>query len=125
MSGYDRRFDPVTRDYVEDGRGGFELTRTAETACYHQLLGDLNAWAGDAGAGSRLHLIPRKAGERTAIAAKDAVEAALRVLVEAGAITGVEVTVTRDQFGRLSLSGSAQDVQSGELDLSPILPQGV
>jgi len=124
MPGLDRQMDPVTKDYIDDGAGGLKTTRTAATACHHQILGDLDAWVGDPEAGSAVTRIPRKDTEGNALAMRDAVEGALRPLAAAAIVAGVEVRVERPAIGRRVIVASAQDIQAGELDLSPLVPYG-
>lgn len=124
MSGYDRRIDPVTRDYVDDDAGGFETASAAESACYHQILGELNAWAGDPEAGSLLHTVERKQNERTALAAKDAVESCLRPLIDGGLISDVVVRLDYDQRGQRVIRSYALDAEGAQIDLGDVVPFG-
>jgi phage gp46-like protein len=124
MPGFDRKFDPVTHDYVEEG-GSFVLTSTLETALYHQLNDELNAWAGDAEAGSRLHLLQRgRNSEAEAVRTADEMEAAVKPFVDLGWATDFEVAIDRDQHGRWSLASSIKDVQHGTLELDDMIPFG-
>lgn len=121
----DRKIDPITKDYIDDGAGGTEWTATSQTMVYHQVLGRVDEWVGDPEAGSRLHKLSKKLTEHVLHEATDAVQDALRPLVELGVLGGVDVVVTRDQRGKLALAASSEDIQGGgELDVTPLLPWG-
>lgn len=124
MPGLDMKIDPITRDYVDDGEGGFATTRDASTAIVHQILTEKNHWVGDFEAGSRLYQLPHKLSDEVVRAARDIVEEAMRPLDQAGLITDSQLTTERDVRGKLVLSGTARDIQTGEIDLSPLLPGG-
>lgn len=120
----DRKIDPITKDYVDDGAGSTVWIETSQTAVHHQVLTRFGEWAGDPEAGSRLGALPRKLNEITAHEAKDALEDALRALAEAGFVTDNQVEVTRDQNGKLSLAARSTDLAGGEIDLTNLLPWG-
>lgn len=124
MPGTDRRIDPVTRDYVDDGRGSFETTTTIEPQLYHQLQGRLNEWAGDPDAGNDSHLIPRKASAGNLLRFKDAYQAALQPFIDAGLAADLQVEVEREGLNRFAVTSSIRDVQAGEIDVTPLLPFG-
>jgi phage gp46-like protein len=96
----DRRLDPRTGDYVDDGRGNWEMTDTAATAILHQLRGHKAKWVLDPDVGSRLHELDRaKSTVKTPAVIEDMFRAALAPLVAEGRIDVPEV--------RAALSGSA------------------
>lgn len=119
----DRKIDPITKDYVDDGLGATEWTSSSQTMVHHQVLDYFDEWPGDPATGSRLHKLSKKLTERVMHEATDAVNDALRPLVELGAIGSPDVEVSKDQHGRLALSAAAEDIQGGgEVDVSPLLP---
>ena len=124
---YERIIDPVTHDYVPNGKGGYLKTRTASTAVYHQILDELDRWWGDSEAGSKLYLLAREnAGEANLRKAAEYMKAALDPFVKAGRIAELEINVKRDARNRFVLEGGYRDVQSGEqIDLGSVLPFGV
>lgn len=122
MAGLDRSIDPLTRDYVEDGAGGWETTRDASTAIWHQVQGRLGGWAGDPQAGSRFHTLARaKSSSRTPAVVADIARGALRPLVAAGLISEPDIIVERDR-SRIASETTVTDLQTGEqLDLTDLL----
>lgn len=124
MSGYDRVIDPVTKDYVSDGKGGYTKTSTCQTAAYHQVQDHFAEWAGDHTAGCRAHAIKRKANGATMLRLKDAFHDALQVLVDNGRARDLIVKLDVDQYGRRVVSTQLTDAQAGPLDISNLLPFG-
>ncbi|MFH0901901.1 MAG: phage GP46 family protein [Pseudomonadota bacterium] len=127
MPGCNRRLDPLTRDYVSDGFGGYEKTRTLEVPCYHQLSTHREKWWGDAEAGCDLWKLQREGNsDVNARRAVEMVKLALKPFVDAGLAADLEVTSEHDQLGRMVVRSSMTDVQSGQtLDLSPLVAFGV
>lgn len=123
MAGYDRRIDPITRDYVDDGAGTFETTRTAETAIYHQVRTPLGSWWGDPEAGSRLHELEQAKNPVTSpIVIDDMLSGALARLVDEGRISEPEILVERD-VDEVVAAVTVRDLWSGEtLDLTNLVP---
>lgn len=102
-------------DYIDDGAGAFELTRSAQPSLRHQVLDQLGAWAGDPEAGRELvPLNQRFNTEAEANNEADTVRTALRPLILEGVIRDLQITTDRDQFGRWQISVSCEDAQSGE-----------
>lgn len=126
MAGKDRRIDPVTRDYIADDAGGWEYTRTAATAIYHQVQGELDRWAGDPERGSRFYTLARaKSSLRTPQVVVDIARQALEPLVAEGRITEPEVEIERDR-DRIRMQVVVTDLSTGEeLDLTELLPFAV
>lgn len=120
--GSDRRIDSSTRDYVDNGRGEWEQTETLQTALWHDLQAELNAWPGDAEAGSEMHLL-RKDGRADGIAlqkAEDFVRRAWRKYLADGRLADLKVGTVVDQAGHLALRITCRDVEYGadvELDV--------
>lgn len=123
MAGTDRVIDPVTRDYVEDGAGGWEETRNASTAVYFQVQIEKGNWAGRPGAGSRFHQLARaKSSQRTVAVLSDMAREAMQPLVDAGLISEPTIVVERD-VNRIASETTVVDQQTGEeLDLGSLLP---
>lgn len=110
-------------DYVSDGKGGWLTTSSLETKIQHQVLGEREAWWGDAEAGSNLHLLARAGNtERTSRAAAEATRVALRALEREGLARDIKVQVTRDQAGRLVIRASVTDAQTGQEVAADLLP---
>lgn len=125
MPGSDRKIDPETLDYVQDGAGGTESTQTAQTALHHAINGRRGEWWGDALHGSRLGAIldrGRSTTVRTPIELRDALKQVLDELVAEGYLRDYEVITDRDgQLGKWQVT--AFDGASGEpLDLTSLLP---
>jgi len=126
MAGTDRRIDPETGDYIADGSGGYETTRSAETSVYHQIKGNLGQWAGDPAAGARFFELERASSTLlTPLVVRDMTEEALSPLVAAGLVAEPEI-VTERSIDRVAQESTITDLQSGEdMDLSAILPSVV
>jgi phage gp46-like protein len=122
MPGWDLRIDPVTKDYVDDGRGGFQTTETIETMLYHQLQTRRNEWVADPELGCTAHLIPPKDTASVALRRRDAFLQALKEFVDLGLAADLVVEVDRDQRGRQVIRSSIRDVQRGEINLQGLLP---
>lgn len=126
MPGLDRVISPITRDYVDDDNGGFAETLTIETSVYHQAMGHLNKWPGDAAAGSRFYTLQREnADAATMLRAKDIMREAYQPLVDAGLATELTVETDHDELGRLVVTPTARDAQYGELKPMPLTPGGI
>lgn len=124
MPGRDLKIDPETGDYVSDGAGGYETTTDASTAMYHQIRGNLGQWAGDPKAGSRLHEFDRAKSfvSRTEREIVDAIDQALKPLVDASLITAPE-HVTERTTDRVVTETTVRDRTTGQvIDLSDVLP---
>lgn len=121
MAGLDRRIDPLTGDYIDDGEGGYEETDTAETAAYHQITTHRGKYFPQPDLGSDTHLlVQRNADAITALFAAESLQAALQKLADEGMIKDieVEVTVTKEFPARLVGGASFTDAQRGTVDLS-------
>lgn len=115
--------DPVTRDYVDDGRGGFAEDRSSMPLVLHQLHERLGQWWGDPDAGSELHRLHQLGdSEQGRAELGNITQRALRPLAELGVISSLEVVVGRDELGRVLVRTSWQDLSTGEtqvLDFHP------
>lgn len=110
----DRELDPITHDYVADGKGGRRTVTTAATQVQHQVLGEIDRWWGDPEAGSRVHEFERSgAGAADEQAIGDAIRGALERLERAGRIRNLVVTTTRSG-SRIDARAEMVDVSTGE-----------
>jgi hypothetical protein len=123
MPGLDMMLDPVTRDYVDDGAGGFTKTDTIATMLYHQLNVHRNEWIADPGLGHTAHLIPPKSSDVNALRYKQAYRLALQEFVDLGLAADLVLEMERDsRTGRIAVHSSIRDVQRGDINLQGILP---
>lgn len=111
----DYKFDPMTGDLVRDGRGGFVLVDTAETALQEQVRHHYRAWWGAPAHGSRLHNLRAFGGRDKMMAAQDEVRRALHVLEQAGRISNLEVIAEQPRQGRINVASSARDTGTGQV----------
>jgi phage gp46-like protein len=124
MRGSDRRIDPVTRDYIDDGAGGYLETLSLETAVVHQVLDEYGADPGDELAGSTIHLLPKRSnGVPTRAEARNAAAVALQPLITAGLARNARVIVEQDGT-RLLVETQITDVNAGAdvEDLAVVVP---
>lgn len=122
MPGLDRRIDPDTGDYIDDGAGGDLDTDTIETAAYHQIKTHRGEYWADPTKGSDLHLVPRMSLDQALEFAPDTIKACLQALVDAGLAKDLYVEVTTDPNVPYRLIGLSEitDAQKGAIDLSQI-----
>ena len=122
MSGLDRRIDPVTKDWIDDGAGGFEETDTVETAAYLQIRIHRDEYWADAGAGSDIHLVPEMSITAALEFAPNTLRAALQALIDDGLATDMVVEVAVDPAHPHRIVGVTEitDAQRGGVDLSQI-----
>jgi phage gp46-like protein len=109
----DYKFDPVTGDLVRDGKGGFVLVDTAETALQEQVLHHYQAWWGAPAQGSRLHDL-RAVGRDKVRAAIAEAQRALGALVKAGRISNLEVVGEAPKAGRIVVATKSRDTGTGK-----------
>ena len=127
MPGRDMTIDPLTRDYVSDGAGGYKRTTGAETSVYRQLMDDLGKWVGHSETGSRLFELARaKSLEGRAVRdVQNIIERALQPLVASGRIGPPEFHGERD-VTRVLTSTTIRDLTLGQsivlADILPTLP---
>jgi phage gp46-like protein len=113
VPGFDRRIDPVTRDYIDDGAGGYLETQSLETAVIHQALDHYGADPGDPLAGSRYHeLAQRTNGDVTRGEARNAIGVALQPLISAGLASNLRLVVEQNGT-RLLLEAGITDANAG------------
>ena len=119
-----RRIDPAARDYVPDGRGGYEVTNTAEPAVYLQMVLARGSWVGAPRRGSRLSAFVRakSIANRTPGEIREAIRETLQPLVDEGRLRDLQVRIARDR-DRVVAEIIAVDVASGaRMDLTHLLP---
>lgn len=107
--------DPVTRDLVRDGAGGFKYTESAATAVMIALSSHFEEWCLGPDDGSKLHQLIRGNdvnGLEDAIA--DEVARCLQPMVSRGRISILSVGVLRDSVGRLEVTTKIQDNSTGQ-----------
>ncbi len=123
----DRVIDSITGDYVSDGAGGFQTTRTAATALYTQMTMKRNAWWGNPDGGNDIDELLREGdiGDELFREAEDRIRLAMKPLLDAGRVRNLVIAAERDQDGRLVIASSVQDVQHGELVRAPSLRFGI
>ncbi len=109
----DYKFDPVTGDLVRDGKGGFVLVETAETALQEQVLHHYRAWWGAPEQGSRLHEF-RALGRDQRKASEDEVRRALHELEKRGRISNLEVVAEQPRQGRIHVASRSRDTGTGQ-----------
>jgi len=125
MAGKDRALDPLTGDYVPDGKGGWKYTTLADTKCYHQLKTARNTWPGDPDAGSDYALLDRKDTDEEIARAADMTRDALQPLLDLNLIADLKLETGRDEGGRPVIQSTVTDTQSGaEVELTALLPYG-
>lgn len=119
----DRRLDPVTRDYLDDGAGGYLETPTIETMVLHQTLNQAGGDPTDPQGGSRVHeLLAGAAGPGQVPAVRDAIAVALQPLVSAGLAADLRIDVEIAN-GRILAETHLRDVAGTEPeDLAIVLP---
>lgn len=111
--------DPITGDFIKDGRGGWVKTRTSENLVRNQLLAKYQrAWQ-DPELGSRLHDRERFQAAPAPLI-EDEVRRSLGRVQEAGRIASLEVKASSPQAGRVSGSTRFVDVSTGSIVTSKI-----
>ena len=118
---FDLRFDPLTHDLIDDGRGSVQLTDTAETAVLHALIAHFGEWWGDPDAGSRLHDLDAFVGNPEPMIA-DEVRRALASIVQAGRIDQLRVRALMERTGRIRVETSFRDATSSQLVALVVAP---
>jgi phage gp46-like protein len=109
----DYKFDPTTGDLVRDGKGGFVLVDTAETAMQEQINHHYQEWWGAPEQGSRVHDL-RSFGRDKAKAVADELRRALRRLEAAGRISNIQVIADPQKNGRIVAAATSRDTGTGQ-----------
>lgn len=125
MAGLDRAINPLTGDYIDDGKGGWKYTALADTKCYHQLKTARNTWPGDPDAGADFNLLTRKETDEEIARAADMVRDALKPLINLNYVSDLILETGRDEAGRPAIQSSVTDTQSGApVELDALVPYG-
>lgn len=119
----DLQFDPVTRDLIDDGKGSFAVTDTAETMVMHQTWCHYNAWWGGSWLGSRFHDL-RSFQANPQLLVQDEWSRALGVVVARGRIANVSIAVDPPTPGRIVGKASMRDVGTGQVIDAFVTPGG-
>ena len=123
MAGRSRVIDPITRDYVTDGKGGRKTTLTAATSLYHAFQGRRDKWGGDPDHGSDVWRLARdRLTADAAQRAENAMRIAAQPFLDEGMIRSFEVRADREPAtGRILIETAAVDAQAGPIDLSDVV----
>lgn len=102
----DRKIDPITLDYVSDGRGGFVEVDVIENQIAISFVAAFSEWEGDSGLG---HRFPKRETDTpaTRLRLRDLAIDALRWLVEDGSLETVDVTVEHYDLGKVAFAVEA------------------
>jgi Mu-like prophage protein gp46 len=124
MPGRSRKIDPVTRDYVANGKGGRTTTTTIETSIYHAFTGRRGTWPGDADHGSDVwRLAKDRLTDDIASKAENALAVAAQPFLDEGLARSFDVRAERDPAnGRLLIETIIVDAQAGPIDVSDLTP---
>lgn len=120
---FDRKFDPVTQDFVRDGRGGYERTATAETSVLNQLLAHRGECWHDPELGSDLHDLEALQADPAALAGASA-RTALERLERLGRITAIEVEASEPAVGRVRVDTKCRDTSTSQVVDTFVEPGG-
>lgn len=119
---YDRKFDPLTGDFVRDGKGGFVRIATAETSVMNQMLAKRGRCWHDSQLGSEgLDAIDPT---RPALDAAEKTRLALGRLEELGRIADLEVTASEPAPGRVRVDTKFRDTSTNQLVTTFVTPGG-
>ena len=119
----DRKFDPVTQDFIRDGRGGFEKTATAETSVMNQLLAHRGECWHDPELGSDLHDLEALQPDPAVLAEQEA-RRALERLERSGRIANVEAVGTEPAPGRVDVQTKFRDTSTSQVVASHVKSGG-
>lgn len=124
MAGRSRVIDPLTRDYVVDGKGGRKTTRTVQTSLYHAFQGRRGRWPGDDNHGSDIwRLVRERLTADSPARAENAMRVAAQPFLDEGLLRSFEARAEREPItGRLLIETAAVDAQTGPIDISDIVP---
>lgn len=117
----DMKFDPVTFDEIDDGRGSPTLTPHADTMVMHQLLCHRGECWHDDELGSDLHDLEHLQADPAVLASEDA-RLALEVVVRRGRIADLEITA-EEVPGRVAVATRYRDVSTSDV-LTLLIPGG-
>jgi len=120
----DIKIDPRTRDFVDDGAGGWVETNDSSTAVLMQLDCEEGSWWGDPLAGSQVAAVMR-AEIQTPDQVQAAIARAMAAMVRGGLISDVAVSITYNDGvnGAAAFLNQWRDrasSQPGDLAYSPL-----
>lgn len=119
----DFAFDPITRDLIDDGKGGFEMTSTAATMVMHQTWCHYNEWWGDETLGSKFHDLSAFQA-KPEVMAPDEAKRAFGVIVARGRIANLMVVAQVQGPGRIFVQSTFRDVSTGQVVTTFATPGG-
>lgn len=108
-------FDPITRDLIDSPDGWFVEGTDSRSTVLWQLESTFMAWWGGPFDGSRLRAILRGDEPATPQDVSDEVLRALQLLVDAGRISELGVTLDTDENDRVAILINYRDRSSGRL----------
>lgn len=112
---FDLAIDPMTLDFIDADDGTWVETTDSRTMVIMQIESTLNAWWGDATAGSRLHAILSNATEQDVKSIVDELKRCLQPLVNDSVIETLNVSSDVDEAGRPVLLMTYTDRSTGRL----------
>ena len=118
---WDLAFDPLTKDFIRDGAGGWERTETGDTAVLHQCSVHFGRWWGDAAIGALFHERERFATDPAPLHDAE-YRRALGLLVTEQYIADLQVTSVETKPGRVDSRTSYRLVETGQA-VEAALPQ--
>ena len=110
----DFKFDPETRDLVDDARGSFEMTDAADTMVMHQWWCHYRKWWGDSTLGSLFYDLSNFL-PNPELRVVDEATRALGVIAARGRIANVQSIAKMLAPGRIGAQSTFQDVSSGQV----------
>jgi phage gp46-like protein len=118
---FDRKFDPLTGDFVSDGKGGYERTQTAETSVMNQLLARAGECWQDPELGSELHDLAAIQHNPGPLAAQKA-RVSLERLERLGRIADIVIVGSEPAVGRVRLDTTFRDTSTNQLVRTFVTP---
>lgn len=109
---FDRKFDPITQDFVRDGKGGFVRTETAETSMFNMMVAKRGKWWGDPELGTLEDGLRELQGNPVPDS-EQAFKRGLGRLEQMGRITDITVKATEDAPGRIFVQTDCRDTSTG------------
>lgn len=122
MPGLDHALDPITGDWMPDGKGGFLTTEGNESAVHH-ALSDKRGWPGDEKAGSKVRDLAKMTAPQAAAEAPNLIRGALQPLIDDGLLRDVIITVERDR-SRVFIRTEIIDAAGARVDVTHLTPFG-
>jgi hypothetical protein len=116
---WDLAFDPITKDLVRDGAGGWLQTDTGDTAVLNQLEVHFGRWWGDPGVGSLLFDRARFVSDPAVLVGAET-RRALGLLVAEQYLADVDVQTRETQAGRVDGRTSYRVVETGQIAQLPL-----